>query len=71
MDYLSLDVEGSELPVLRTLPFSRMRVRVLTVEVAHGGGDASEREMVAFMAEKGFRMHRRMESNIVFVSNEL
>ena len=35
VDYLSLDVEGAELAVLETIPFDRVDIRTLSVEVEH------------------------------------
>jgi len=36
IDYLSLDVEGVEIPVLRTIPWSRLDIRIMSVEYGHG-----------------------------------
>ena len=35
IDYFSLDVEGAELGVLKTIPFDVIDIRVLTVEFSH------------------------------------
>ncbi len=35
VDYLSLDVEGDELSVLRTIPFDKVTITVITVEFKH------------------------------------
>ena len=34
IDYFSLDVEGSELAILRTIPFDKIQINVMTIEVA-------------------------------------
>ena len=42
LDYLSLDVEGLEMEVIRTIPFDRIDIRVISVEHKHvpGGKEA-------------------------------
>ena len=37
VDYFSLDIEGAEALVLQTLPWNRINVTLLTVEVNHAG----------------------------------
>ena len=32
VDYLSLDIEGAELPVLKTIPWDRVDIKVLSIE---------------------------------------
>jgi len=32
IDYLSLDVEGAELPILKTIPFDKLRIDVIDLE---------------------------------------
>ena len=37
MDYFSLDIEGAELPVLKTIPWEKVNIRLLGVEVVDLG----------------------------------
>ena len=37
VDYFSLDIEGAEMPVLKTIPWAKVDIRALDVEVAHVG----------------------------------
>uniref|UniRef100_A0A8D8RJD1 Protein Star n=1 Tax=Cacopsylla melanoneura TaxID=428564 RepID=A0A8D8RJD1_9HEMI len=52
VDYFSLDVEGSELQVLQTIPFDQFNIRTLSVEWTHvkEGKD----EIRSFMEKKGY-----------------
>ena len=56
VDYFSLDVEGFELDVLKTVPFDRLDVHTLSVEYVHGRSSKSEYR--TFMEEKGYRVHK-------------
>jgi len=55
--HFSLDIEGAELPVLKTVPWDKVDIRVLTVETHFAGqvypGD--RREVIAYMEEVGYR----------------
>lgn len=52
VDFFSLDIEGDELDVLQTIPFDKVNIKMLTVEVAHGvqGSHAVQK----FMENKGY-----------------
>lgn len=52
VDYFSLDIEGDELEVLKTIPFDKINIETLSVEFAHVkyGRDA----LKAFMTSKGY-----------------
>lgn len=52
IDYFSLDVEGDELDVLKTIPFDKITIETLSVEFAHVkyGRDA----LKSFMESKGY-----------------
>ncbi|MBY8977201.1 FkbM family methyltransferase [Rhodobacteraceae bacterium NNCM2] len=50
IDYISLDVEGAEMDVLKGFPFERFRITALTVE-----NNAASLEVPQFLASKGFR----------------
>jgi hypothetical protein len=58
IDYFSLDVEGMELPILRTIPFDLIDISVLTVEYNHGAEGAGA--YVKFMESKGYKVHKRL-----------
>lgn len=52
VDFLSLDIEGDELYVLKTIPFEKVDIRMMTVEVAHEkGGEDSVR---SYLRGKGY-----------------
>ncbi|XP_026286368.1 protein Star [Frankliniella occidentalis] len=54
IDYFSLDVEGAELDVLQTIPWSKVNIKVLSVEFIHGpqGKDALQN----YMESLGYRV---------------
>ena len=37
MDYFSLDIEGAEFQVLKTIPFDKVDIKILQVEMNHVG----------------------------------
>ena len=62
IDYLSLDIEGAELKVLQTIPFSEVDIRVVSVEVLH----VEKREVKKLMAKNGYRVLRDLKNDIIF-----
>lgn len=52
IDFFSLDVEGVELDILKTIPFDRLDIRALTVEYnkVNRGGNT----LKTFFQEKGY-----------------
>ena len=61
VDYFSLDVEGLELTILKTIPFDVIDISVLTVEYVHGpdGGKG----YVDFMKSKGYKLHSTIHAS--------
>ena len=57
--YYSLDVEGSEFPILKTIPFDKVDIKVIDVEVNHAGTvfPGSFREIDDFMNFQGYQLH--------------
>ena len=49
VDFLSIDVEGNELAVLRSIDFDRVYVRVIVTE-------ATTRHVIEFLNQRGFRL---------------
>ncbi len=57
IDYFSLDVEGMELDILKTIPFDKLDIKVLTVEYKHAQSSAAYRD---FMTKKGYYLYDRI-----------
>ncbi|XP_063980717.1 uncharacterized protein LOC135164374 isoform X3 [Diachasmimorpha longicaudata] len=55
VDYFSLDIEGHELDVLKTIPFDRVDITTLSVEFTHVEG--GQERLIKFMEEKGYTVH--------------
>ncbi|ELT98097.1 hypothetical protein CAPTEDRAFT_207761 [Capitella teleta] len=58
IDYLSLDVEGWELPILRTVDFDQIDISVISVEIKHGKGGGQA--YTDFLESKGFIYHSHL-----------
>lgn len=64
IDYFSLDVEGHELEVLNGINWVNTQINLVTMEVASKDGGILQGKLIAFMKEKGFKMHDiRKEEN--------
>ena len=75
VDYFSLDVEGAELDVLKTIPFDKVNIKVLSVEYFHDAeGESGVRN---FMESKGYVSHSKVNhpnhlaNDIIFVKSDL
>ena len=62
VDFFSLDVEGAELAVLKTIDFSKFEISLIVVE-ENGNGEA----LTQLMESKGYHVHSRTAgSDIIF-----
>ncbi|XP_076101019.1 uncharacterized protein LOC143070724 [Mytilus galloprovincialis] len=52
VDFFSLDVEGNELQVLETIPFDKLYIDIMTVEIAHVPG--GQTPVKTFVENKGY-----------------
>lgn len=66
IDFFSLDVEGGELKVLKSLNFDCVRFNVILVE-APGDDPTKERDVVEFLAGKGYKHYSHVAQNDWFV----
>ncbi|CAL4149117.1 unnamed protein product, partial [Meganyctiphanes norvegica] len=65
VDYCSLDVQGSELDIIRTLPLETVDVKVFSIEhVLVPGGKA---EVAGYMKKKGYTFHSNVNVDMFFV----
>ena len=72
IDFLGLDIEGTELQVLRTIPWKDLDIRVVGIEVNHIGQvfQGSLHEMRAFMAENGYHLYQTVYIDEIYVKTE-
>lgn len=56
IDYVSLDVEGGELSILKTWDFNKHKVKFITVE--HGNIAHYQKSINTLLSSKGFVLHR-------------
>ena len=54
VDYFSLDIEGAELPVLKTIPWDKVDIRVLSIEC--GRNISRCNAISAFMNSVGYKL---------------
>lgn len=52
VDFFSLDIEGDELNVLKTIPWDKVNISMLTVEYAHQRGGSSG--LNTYMKQQGY-----------------
>lgn len=55
VNYFSLDIEGHELEVLKTIPFDAINIETLSVEFSHVA--AGRQELIDFMETKGYYVY--------------
>ena len=54
VNYLSLDIEGAELSVLKTIPWDKVDIEVMTVETQElGVQDGREKEIRLYLSQQG------------------
>jgi len=73
-DFVSLDVEGVDLEILKLFDFSRFRPPVFCVETLSYAEDNSERkieEIMELMRSKGYFSYADTYINTIFVEQEI
>ena len=69
MDYFSLDIEGAEIRVLKTIPFNKVCIRTFTIEF---NTDVKiKAEIKSIMEKAGYNYLREIAGqDLVFVKNK-
>jgi FkbM family methyltransferase len=67
IDYLSIDTEGGELGILRTIPFERLRVHAISVECNF---EDERAPMESFLKQRGYDLEIVLGSDLIFVHRE-
>jgi FkbM family methyltransferase len=71
-DFLSIDIEGLDFAVLKTLDFVRFRVKCICVETIHYGEKSEpirDKELVNFLTDLGYVVYADTGINTIFVDN--
>lgn len=63
-NFVSIDTEGMDLPILKTFDFKRFRPEIFCIETDGGGGDKDG--IVAYMKEKGYGIFAFTGLNTIF-----
>ncbi len=66
-DFLSIDIEGLDFAVLRTLDFTRFRPKVICAETIVTATMRHNPDTLALMAEKGYELRGMTHPNTLFV----
>ena len=69
VDYLSLDVEGSEFQILKSLDWDKVKINVLSVEVNHAGEifEGTRNDIKNFLASKGYACVGTVKIDDIFI----
>jgi len=73
VNYLSLDIEGAEFLVLKTIPWDKVDIEVISLETNHVGEvfPGSQREVREYLEERGYVMAATVEIDDIFVRRDL
>lgn len=64
-DYLSIDIEGMDYKVLRTLDFTKYKIKVIVAEKTNELNENGE-SMNSFMERQGYQVYRNCGSNVIY-----
>lgn len=74
VNFISLDVEGWDLPILKSIDFSRIRPEMICVEtIAFSLQNTVEKnkDIIEFMLTRGYRVYADTNLNTLFCRNDL
>ncbi|KAK2141270.1 hypothetical protein LSH36_1131g00010 [Paralvinella palmiformis] len=75
VDYFSLDVEGAEIDVLKTIPFDEVRIDVVSVEKRiigdKVGTDEKEEAVVSLLSGYGYNLTNKMRLDIMLARKDV
>ena len=66
VDYFSLDVQGAEIGILKSIPWDKVDVRVWSIEYVLGPEHSIEDALVSFMRARGYEVKGKVGNDILF-----
>jgi FkbM family methyltransferase len=70
-DFISIDVEGLDVPIMRTLDFQRFRPKVICAETLIAFSFKMEPDMTEFLSQKGYEARATTFPNTIYVDKSL
>ena len=73
IDYFSLDIEGAEFPVLQTIDFDKVDIKVLSIEVTKLDNifDGRLTQLRYLMKRNGYELYKEVEEDHIYVKKAL
>lgn len=70
--YFTLDIEGAELQVLKTIPFDKVDIKILDIEVNHLGQifAGKKRQLQKLLTKAGYHFHTPISIDEIWVKND-
>lgn len=65
IDFLSIDTEGGEIDILKSIDFNKYKIDVITVE-----DNYNDPNFHSFLKEKGYKFIQRMGCDLIFVNQQ-
>ena len=65
IDFMSIDVEGSEIEILKTINFDKYKFGLITIENNQSGKD--EEQLIPFMKSKGYKTLLNVGIDVLFI----
>ena len=72
VDLFSLDIEGAEIPVLKTIPWNKIDIKVVIIEVNHLGKifEDTNDDLDQLMRDNGYKFFSEIHINHIYVKND-
>ena len=73
IDYCSLDIEGAEAAILKTVPWNQVNVTLFSVEINHAGKifPESRVDIQDFIKRQGYKFHSTVVIDDIFYKKEI
>lgn len=73
INFVSLDIEGAEMPVLKTIPWKKLNISVILIEVTQAGRlfKGSQDELQKFLEKKGFKHFKDVGFDQIYVKKDI
>jgi FkbM family methyltransferase len=65
IDFLSIDVEGAEISILKAIDFNKFSFGLITVE----NNEEELGSLIQFMQEQGYKVYLNLETDIMFIKD--